>query len=230
MKTVEIFEGGRAQTYDQSIRLWCPDYDFIHALLPAVLHYHLGGEHDKDILVVGSGTGTEVVSFLHFTDAWHITGVDPSSEMMSQAEAKLKSFSGNRYDLITGTVDALNQDKSYDAAVSVLLLQFLPDDGAKLQLLKEISKRLKQGGKLVFVDIFGEGDSLSYNLSLLRAFLSTKGMESDMIENGIRHIRDDLFPISQERLGQLLHEAGLGEIHLFTQSLVFGGWLATKLG
>ncbi|NIJ52827.1 class I SAM-dependent methyltransferase [Dyadobacter arcticus] len=229
MKTVEIFEGPRAQTYDQSIRIWCPEYDSIQGLLPSLLGYHLGTSETKNVLVVGSGTGAEMVNLLQFTQAWKITGVDPSPEMVAQASEKLKSFPENQCKLITGTVDDLPLEENWDAALSILVFHFLPDDGSKLHLLKSIAQRLKKGALLVFVDIFGAGESFIYNLSLLKALLLSKGFESQLVEGGIEHIKKSLFPISQERLAELIKEAGFGKLHIFMQSLIFGGWIATKL-
>ncbi len=227
MKTVEIFEGPRAKTYDESIRLWCPDYDAIQGLLPSLLGYHLGINNDKNVLVVGSGTGAEIVNLLQFSDTWKITGVDPSPEMIVQAETKLRS--SDNYELVTGLVTDLPLEQKWDAALSILVFHFLPDDGSKLHLLKNIAQRLKKGAPLLLVDIFGEGQSFEYNLSLLHAFLLSKRFEPEMVEGGIGHIRKSLFPISQERLTELLKEAGFGEPHMFTQSLIFGGWVATQL-
>jgi len=230
MKTIETFEGIRAQMYDQSIRIWCPDYDFIHALLPSVLNFHLGNEVEKNILIVGSGTGTEIINLLQLKSSWNITGVDPSAEMMNQAKEKLNaSFPDSNFKLVTGTVHDLPRSQSWDAAVSILVLQFLPDDGSKLQLLQDIAQRLTKGAKLIFVDIYGEGESFMYNLELLRAFISAKVLESTTIEKGVQHIAQDLFPISSKRLRSLLKEAGFGETHMFTKSLIFGGWITTKL-
>ncbi|MEO6282273.1 MAG: class I SAM-dependent methyltransferase [Dyadobacter sp.] len=230
MKTVEIFEGPRAQTYDQSIRVWCPEYDSIQGLLPSLLGYHLGIDDEKNVLIVGSGTGAEIVNLLQFTSAWKITGVDPSPEMAAQAETKLKSaYPDHQCELVTGLVADLPLEEKWDAALSILVFHFLPDDGSKLHLLQSIAQRLKKGALLVMVDIFGAGESFDYNLELLRALLLGKGFDPQMVEGGIGHIRQSLFPISQERLVELLAETGFGKPHIFTQSLIFGGWIATKL-
>jgi tRNA (cmo5U34)-methyltransferase len=230
MKTVEIFEGPRAQTYDQSIRIWCPEYDSIQVLLPSLVGYHLGINDEKNVLIVGSGTGAEIVNLLQFSHSWKITGVDPSPEMALQAEAKLKSaYPDKQYELLTGLVTDLPLEEKWDASLSILVFHFLPDDGSKLHLLKSIAQRLKKGAPLVFVDIFGTGESFNYNLALLHALLLSKGFDPQMVEGGIGHIKQSLFPISQERLTGLLGEAGFGIPHIFTQSLIFGGWIATKL-
>jgi tRNA (cmo5U34)-methyltransferase len=230
MKTVEIFEGPRAHTYDQSIRIWCPEYDSIQGLLPSLLGYHLGINDEKNVLIVGSGTGAEIVNLLQFSNSWKITGIDPSPEMVAQADVKLKSdYPDNHCELVTGLVTDLPLEQKWDAALSILVFHFLPDDGSKLHLLKSIAQRLKKGAPLVLVDIFGTGESFDYNLALLHSLLLSKGFDRQMVEGGIGHIRQSLFPISQERLTELLKEAGFGIPHIFTQSLIFGGWVATKL-
>ena len=36
-------------------------------------------------------------------------------------------------------------------------------------------------------------------------------------------------PHFPRRLAELVEEAGFGKLHIFMQSLIFGGWIATKI-
>lgn len=229
MKYVEIFEGERAAKYDISIKMWCPDYDLIHELIPCLLFQHMNKTEEKSLLIAGCGTGAEMATILKTSPSWNITGIDPSIEMTKIAADKLNAIhSPAEYKIITGTIADLPLVK-YDAATLILVLHFLTDEGKKLRLLTDISGRLTPGAPLILVDIFGQRDLFLYNLSLLKVYLVNKGINENLLEQGINHIKNDLFPVSEERLIELLNLAGFGNTKRFHQSLIFGGWITEKI-
>jgi len=134
-----IFENGRASNYDQFVTAWIPNYHYFIDLLPTLLEDQLGDE----MLVVGCGTGNEISSIIRKDPKWKITGVDPSPEMVSQAREKLSDYPN--VTLVDGRVSDLPGNESFGSASLLLVLHFLPDDGAKLALLKDISSRMKSG-------------------------------------------------------------------------------------
>lgn len=86
MNKVELFENERASGYDQFVETWIPNYHYFLDLLPKLLQEI----ENKDLLVVGCGTGNEIERFAETVESWKITGVDPSPEMISQARKNLK--------------------------------------------------------------------------------------------------------------------------------------------
>ncbi len=61
-----------------------------------------------DLLVVGAGGGAEIERFLPGNPGWHLTGVDPSRNMLALAEAKVDQLGlHDRATLIQGTVQDL---------------------------------------------------------------------------------------------------------------------------
>lgn len=229
MKKVEIFEGERASNYDISIKTWCPEYDFIQALIPALLFQYLDKKQEKNVLIAGCGTGAEMEVILKASPLWSITGFDPSIEMTTIAINKLRAYDLTaKYKIINKTI-ANSPLTKYSASTLVLVLHFLPDDGEKLQLLKDISARMEPSAPLIIVDIFGQKEAFLYNLSLLRSYLIEKGIEVSIVEQGINHIQNDLYYIPEERLFELLGLAGFRRTQRFHQSLIFGGWITEKI-
>ena len=229
MKEVEIFEGERAIKYDRSIKIWCPDYDFIQEIIPCLLFQQLDRTQEKNLLVAGCGTGSEMAMILKASPLWHITGIDPSFEMTEIAANKLKAiYPASNYQIITETV-ANSPLTKYSASTLVLVLHFLTDDGKKLQLLKDISARMEPGAPLVLVDIFGQKDAFLHNLSLLRSFLLEKGIDENVVKQGINHIQNDIHYVPEERLLELLKLSGFRNTKRFLQNLIFGGWITEKI-
>ncbi|MEM7298287.1 MAG: class I SAM-dependent methyltransferase, partial [Bacteroidota bacterium] len=196
MSEIEIFENERAKNYDSFVQTWIPNYDFFIELLPRLLQK----ENDKNLLVVGCGTGNEITCFAK-ADSWTITGVDPSPEMISQAREKLKPFP--RITLVNGELKELPTAPAFGAATLLLVLHFLKDNGAKQNLLLEIAKRLKAGAPLVVLDITGDENQIKSNLEVLRSTIPA-WLEEEQIQQRVERIESALHYVSENRLNELL--------------------------
>jgi tRNA (cmo5U34)-methyltransferase len=65
-------------------------------------------------------------------------------------------------------VSDLDEEKQYGAATLLLVLHFLEDNGEKLVLLQDISKRMMSQAPLLLLDITGNKEQIQQNLQLLR--------------------------------------------------------------
>lgn len=221
MSKVELFEKERATGYNQFVETWIPNYHYFLDHLPDLL----GKTINKNLLVVGCGTGNEMERFAKADQHWKLTGVDPSPDMIRQAIPK---FAGNdNVKLIEGVVSDLDKSVSYGAATLLLVLHFLEDDGSKLNLLKDISTRLEAGASLVLLDITGDKEHFKDNLEILRVLLP-KNLDSVEVNKRLYRIENDLHPVSEERLIQLLTEAGFETPLRFFQTSVYMGWMTKK--
>lgn len=221
MNKVELFENERATGYNQFVETWIPNYHYFINNLPKLL----SETENKNLLVVGCGTGNEIECFAHATEHWKITGIDPSPEMIKQAVQKLNNF--DKITLIEGLVDNLDKSNKYGAATLLLVLHFMEDNGTKLNLLKSISERLEFGAPLVLLDITGNKTQIKENLEILRLLLP-KNLDRDDIKNRLHRIENELNAVSEERLGQLLTEAGFDAPLRFFQTSIYMGWMTRK--
>src|SRR5579859_534560 len=116
--------------------------DFLRAL----------GHADLQLLVVGDGRGAEITTFLPANPGWHLTGVDPSRDMLSLAQAKAARLGvQERVDLVRRTVDDLPPEPRFDAATCLFVLHFL-SDADKRALLRDIARRLRPGTPLLLAN------------------------------------------------------------------------------
>jgi tRNA (cmo5U34)-methyltransferase len=229
MENTVIFEGQRAFNYDQTIQRWIPHYSILPGQLLALLRTYHAPEEDVNILVAGCGTGMEINALLQSSTGWKLTGVDPSPEMIVQTQQKLPAHEQARYRLVEGTVDRLPPTPAFDAATSILVMHFLPDDGAKLRFLQSIAIRLRPGSLLVLVDMFREPESFERYLQMLEMHLVQTGEERERLRDGLAHIRNDIQTVPEKRVKALLQEAGFTNILRFSQHLIYGGWVAEKV-
>ena len=221
MNKVEIFENERATGYNQFVETWIPNYNYFLDRLPKLLGDTIG----KDLLVVGCGTGNEIERFVKTPEHWTITGIDPSPEMIKQANDKLQNHDNVK--LVTGLVYELDIEKKYSVATLLLVLHFLDDNGNKLNLLKDIADRLVSGATFVMLDITGDKNQIKQNLKVLRHLLPD-GLDEEQINNRLSRIENELFAVSEERLSELLQEAGFEKPLRFFQSSIYMGWLTKK--
>jgi tRNA (cmo5U34)-methyltransferase len=221
MNKVEIFEHERATGYNQFVETWIPNYHYFLDRLPKLL----GEAKSKDLLVVGCGTGNEIERFVQTPEQWKITGIDPSPEMIKQANEKLRTY--NNITLIEGLVSDLDSATKYGAATLLLVLHFLDDNGNKANLLKDIAERLVSGATFILLDITGDKNQIKQNLRVLRLLLPD-GLDEEQINSRLNRIENELFPVSEERLSQLCTEAGFEPPLRFFQSSIYMGWLTKK--
>lgn len=223
------FDGKRAQVYDDLIRQVVPGYEVLHALAGLILKDEVG-EHGK-VLVVGAGTGQEVLAFAEERPHWHLTGVEPAPDMIALAKERVTAAGwGERIDLVTGYVHDLPETADYDAAALLLVMHFLPDDGAKLDLLTGIAKRLKPGAPLVLADLHAdmEGPRFRRFMALWRQWQLGAGIEPDKVEKGFQRMIKDIQFVSERRILGLLAEAGFVTVEPFYGAFLFGAWIAWK--
>nr|WKN37696.1 methyltransferase domain-containing protein [Tunicatimonas sp. TK19036] len=222
MQNIVIFEGERAAHYDEAITRWIPAYDLFHAFISHHLQETFRPNEPLSILIAGCGTGKEIPE-VSLSSHWSITGFDPSVEMIRQAEARYGKQPHVK--LINGTIEAV-KEKDFDVATLVLVLHFLSDDGPKQQLLAELCQRLKPTGQLLLVDIY-HCEDFEEQLSRLQESLQGD-VDPEMLEAGIKHIRDDIFHIPEDRLKQLIMEAGFSSLERVMTSYFYGGWIIRK--
>ena len=218
---VEIFEQERASKYDQFVDIWIPNYKNYLEMLPKILRQ----QNDKNLLIVGCGTGNEIQGFLDAEEDWIIRGIDPSPEMINQAIQKYKNYSNVHFE--KKLVQELLIEDIFSAATLSLVLHFLPDNGAKENILKEIAAPLTPGAPFILLDITGEESQIVKNLNILKDLLPTTIPQEEILFR-LDRIKNDLFIISEDRLSSILLAAEFESPTRFFQSTIYSGWITYK--
>lgn len=225
--------------YDSMARMALPGYEAMHAMALACLRSRLsavpfGQSHlpvTANLLVVGAGTGMELVRFGNANLQWQMLGVDPSANMLAIAQEKIEQQGlSERIKLFPGYTQDLPTTALYDAATCILVMHFVPDDGSKLALLQSIAQRLHPSAVFILVDVFGEKGSHELNqmISIITAFWEDMGIPQEKRMELLETFNEAVYPISETRVRELLQQAGLGNVMRFYTGLWVGGWIATK--
>lgn len=215
------FSPAAAEDYDNRIRRMAPGYDLALELIVALARQSFpSGAH---ILLAGCGTGTELLALAAAGPGWRFTAVDPSAAMLDNARAKAAAAGiGHR----VAFVEALLGEApllAHDAAVSALVLHFIPDDGAKAGFLADLRRRLRPGAPLLLTDYAEAGlPTGSYERWLL-----DQGVAADVVERAADWRRRVWQPVTPARLHELFAGADIVTPRPFFQALGFQGWLAS---
>lgn len=178
------------------------------------------------VLVVGCGTGAELAEAMGQRPDWALTAVDPAADMVAEAQRRLgEAAAAVRW--IEGPAQAVEGEACFGAAIAVLVLQELADDGSKLAFLSALARLLQPGAPLVLVDLMGGGGGLQgpveqqFWQALQRFQLSSGLGQSTATAAG-------LHPIGEARRSALLEAAGFSDPVRFYQALQVEGVLVQR--
>lgn len=185
----------------------------------------------SDVLVAGCGTGAELLEAVAQRPDWQLTALDPSAEMLAESRQRLSAAQPAatvlwQQSTVEDLLDLPGMEGRFSGALSVLVLQSLPDDGRKLAFLTALARSLKPGAQLVLVDLMRSAlSSLEPQLDAAwLAFQAASGLEASAAVGASQ----GLHPIGLARLTSLVNAAGFGDPARIFQALGFEGFLLQK--
>jgi len=203
-----------------------PGYGSLARLSVALLAASpVAGASGAEVLVAGCGTGAELLEAVAQRSDWRLTALDPSADMLQEARERLGEQASIQWQQSTveALVDEAGMAGRFAGALSVLVLQSLPDDGCKLAFLTALARCLQPGAQLVLVDLMQTSlPSLEDQLDQAwRGFQRASGLDASSQEG--------LHPIGLARLTSLVNAAGFGDPARVFQALGFEGFLLQRL-
>jgi len=219
------FDEERAAAYDDRIRRLAPGYDVLHDALASVAASLL--EDDAHVLVVGAGTGTEIVRLARAQPGWHFTAVDPSAEMLERCRERVEEEGiGPRVEYANDRVEALPDEARFDAATSVFVAHFIQDRGTKRRFFRAIARRVRSGALLLLADLYevGSGDAREQLTAAWRRAVRRAGMEAEAVENAFARMERQIDFVPEDELAQILDETGFSAPTRFYQCFLWGAW------
>lgn len=179
------------------------------------------------VLVVGCGTGNELIEARAQRKDWQLTAVDPSLAMLEAARQRLGD-EAHQVDWVQGPVEDLPGKQRFAAATAVLVLQELADDGSKLQFLVSLARLLQPGAPLLLLDLMGGGSGL--NGAMEQQFLAAQNQFqlASGLELELSPSCEGVFPIGEARRSALLNAAGFSDPIRVFQALQYEGVVAMR--
>lgn len=223
------FDADYGRQYDNIIRLVFPAYDELFPIGLAMLAAALS--EDAHLLIVGTGTGKEIATFAGRRPGWRFTGVDPSEQMVEQAVRRVRAAGiEQRVSLHHGYVADLPPEPRFDAATLVCVMHFVPDDGSKLKLLRDIAARLRAAAPLLLVDACGRrgSEALERMMAAWMWYVRDRGLTMKDQRAYEKQVRDGVHSVPETRVRELLDQAGFEEPTRFFSAFVFDGWVTRR--
>lgn len=182
---------------------------------------------DGEVLVIGAGGGLETRYLATAEPSWRFTGVDPAKAMLDLARATAGEAAGDRLTLIEGTVSDAPKGP-FDAGTCILVLGLVPDDGNKLDLLKQARARLRAGAPFILVDqcLDRSAPDFAQRLERYAAYARRSGVENSVVagaKSGVGAL-ESMAPAWRNE--QLLSEAGFNDAEVFYVGMAWRGWVA----
>lgn len=223
------FDADYGEEYDWIARTVIPGYEQTFTALAALLAS--GDGAPGSVLIVGTGTGRELVTLgTAFPDA-SITAVDPSERMIALSrEAGRAAGLDARTRLVRGFTDDLDPDAAYDVATVFNVMHFLADDGAKEALLRSVSSRVRPGGRVVLFDLHGDpsGEPFRLQRDTWYDFFDRRGLTGAARERFVDRLDRGIVYVPESRILELCDRAGLDLVTRWYAFLLYGGWLLRR--
>ena len=214
------FTGEQATHYNDRITRLVPGYELLHQLTNAQLKATL--KDNAHILVVGAGTGKEILALAALNPTWQFTAQDTSSDMLAIAKQAFEEHGiAKRVNVIEGELDKLSTKA--DAAVCLLVMHFLKDDGSKKQLLKNIKANLNKGANLFISDLMKPETDFEREAQI--TVCADLGLSDAGQAYTAQNLDSEFYPLDRMRFSELLNECKYGIPKLYFKALGFSGYV-----
>ena len=214
------FTGEQATHYNDRITRLVPGYELLHQLTNAQLKATL--KDNAHILVVGAGTGKEILALAALNPTWQFTAQDTSSDMLAIAKQAFEEHGiAKRVNVIEGELDKLSNKA--DAALCLLVMHFLKDDGSKKQLLKNIKANLNKGANLFISDLMKPETDFEREAQI--TVCADLGLSDAGQAYTAQNLDSEFYPLDRMRFSELLNECKYGIPKLYFKALGFSGYV-----
>lgn len=220
---------GHSEHYDLVVQQLIPGYASLARLAVALLAASpRAARQGAPVLVAGCGTGAELVEARAQRPDWMITAIDPAAAMLTAAQRRLGAEARAAVQWQQCRVEELPATARYAGALSVLVLQALPDDGTKLGFLTALARSLEPGGQLVLVDLMAAERS-ALEGQVQEAWLGFQRASGLVDRDGqLAELTHGLHPIGNARLTALVNAAGFSDPARIFQALGYEGFLLQR--
>lgn len=181
---------------------------------------------DARILVVGAGTGEELMPLAQALPEASFVAVEPAAAMADACAARLAEHGlSHRVQLHRGLLDELPRQEPFAAATAILVSQHLRAvDGARV-FFDAIHARLVPGAVLFSADAHvPTGFEREWLMQLWCTQIECTGIPRDQVLQMRARIEDGIAIRAQADLEAQMQAAGLVEVRKLFSSLIYGAW------
>jgi tRNA (cmo5U34)-methyltransferase len=198
-----------------------PGFEALHRMTGILLAE--GTPPDAQVLVLGAGGGLELRALAEAQPRWTFVGVDPSREMLLQAERTLGPLM-DRVTLIQGYIDDAPAGP-FDAATCLLTLHFL-DAVEREATVRAIHRRLRAGAPFVAAHGSFPQDERPRWLDRYEAYALASGVDREQARKARAAVEASLPALDPQQDTDILRDGGFRDVALFYAAFTWRGWIA----
>ncbi len=220
------FTAASAEDYDERIVRLVPGYPLAIELIATLMATLL--DDDAHVLVIGTGTGADFLALAAMGPRWRFMAIDLSAPMLDRAREKAERAGiADRVEFATTTMQDFQPGHDFDAAVSVMVSHFTPDDGRRLDFYRAVSRSLRAGAPYLTVDTAASADPDTINDAVER-WLTNHDFTAAEAVTSRKRVAAGHHGISPERLAALFDEAGFAPPLPFFRALRVEGFVTRR--
>jgi tRNA (cmo5U34)-methyltransferase len=157
---------------------------------------------------------------------WRFTAVEPSPAMLEICYRKVDEAGvASRCHFHEGYLDSLPRTEPFNAAISILVSQFLIDPAQRRDFFHQIAIRLRPGGHLINADLASSLNSSTFE-SLFEIWLKAHGHTPQAERPSQTGWGKDVAVSRPEEIESIISGAGFEWPILFYQALFIHAWHA----
>jgi tRNA (cmo5U34)-methyltransferase len=182
------------------------------------------------ILVVGCGTGEDLVPLATAMPSASFTALEPAEPMFRFCSKRVASNGlSERVELKMCSLNQLETGAQFDAATAIFVSQDISPDPAVQVFFNQISALLKPGGLLYSADLYiADGQDRNAMLRLWRRQAIMSGTAESLVDKLLDKFNQEQLPRDEKMIDLYLKEAGFTNILKPFSSLIYGAWGAEK--
>ena len=182
------------------------------------------------VLVVGCGTGSEILALASRHPEWRFEAVEPANQMLEVCRRRMhENDLGHRVTFHRQGVQGLTIEPC-DGATAILVSQHLIDDAAAEAFFAEIASRVVNRGALFSADISlpNQADTDQTLLRIWQEQAVGSGLPYEAPASLVSRFGHDLVARSPARIEQLLISAGFTFPQQVFQSTIYRAWVSGR--
>lgn len=218
------------EKYEQEIRQLVPGYSPLHAVWAPSVQAQLKQDSVKALLV-GCGTGAEVVALAQVAPQWTIEALDSSLEMVNETvRAVDRAGVRDRVRIRHSSLEEASLDGDFDVAASILVGHLIADDGGRKTFIGAIADSLRDGGVAMIAEIENADPNRKCIVEAHVDWAAGQGIVGERAELLRERLLVGFHTITAERQQALCLEQGLHKQFEFFRCLDVVGRLYCKNG
>lgn len=229
---IQVFGSDHAKVYDKTFDKISAVKEALFLAMSMVL---TDLPTDARILIVGAGTGDDLIHLAKEHPGWTFTAVEPAHAMLEVCKEKVENLNFTaRCTFHEGYLDTLPTTELFHGATSIFVSQFCVEPGERVNFFKNISSRLHPEGILVSADQAADTSDPQFD-GLLDAWLRTMKYATNPTEQQQLQRRAMFFSgnpnisiVPKQEVEKTIKSGGFSLPVLIYQFMVMCTWYAKK--